>query len=182
MGRVDGAAAELRTVVAEAAGLRSDSPFVREVVNAVVQLPAFQRYRDLRWKFKNMAKASGKQGATIYELRCQLAELRGLMDSRSRAEARREEIDEDSAGERGVAVERQLRTIKRLQDRDKILTSHLEARDRRIKALEDQVAGLESKLALARQVRDNAWPYAPYFPTPPADVPKAPWGAHRVTA
>jgi Mg2+ and Co2+ transporter CorA len=35
--------------------------------------------RSLRWKVKNLGKQNGKQAQRIYELRCQLAEARGLI-------------------------------------------------------------------------------------------------------
>lgn len=44
--------------------------------------------RHLKWQKKQLAKQCGKQGQTIYELRCQLAEMRGLIDKRERGELR----------------------------------------------------------------------------------------------
>jgi hypothetical protein len=42
----------------------------------------------LQWKLKQLGKQCGRQGRTIYELRCALAEVRGLMDKRERGELR----------------------------------------------------------------------------------------------
>ena len=44
--------------------------------------------RALRWKIKQLGKQAGKQGQTIYELRCQLAELRSLMSKEQRGYVR----------------------------------------------------------------------------------------------
>jgi hypothetical protein len=42
----------------------------------------------LQWKLKQLGRQCGRQGRTIYELRCALAEVRGLMDKRERGELR----------------------------------------------------------------------------------------------
>ncbi len=41
-------------------------------------LPESHTVRDLRWTVKNLGKQNGKQAQKIYDLRCQLAEVRGL--------------------------------------------------------------------------------------------------------
>lgn len=175
MGRKDRDAAELRQAIERAVKITrldiSDDLF-DQIMKEVWALPAFYSYRDLRWKFKNMAKASGKQGATIYDLRCQLAELRGLMSGAERSMERfyqREEIPEDSRVALPDVVARLNEQIGRLEVTLRSTVKALKDRDEQIKRLESTVAGLEAKLALSRQ---SLYPQqnVSFQPRLPADV------------
>lgn len=190
MGRKDRDVEELRRAVQVGLTGASGPTLVESVMQQVFKLPAFQEHRTLRWKFKQMSKASGKQGATIYELKCQIAELRGLMDAKERAGARSErDADTDNLGMQAAIVlqdEQIQRLTTQLDYQDtaiNLMRAENAKRLSRIEELEAQlelanaaVAGLESKLALARQVRDNSYPYSPWFPSRlPADVPPVTW-------
>lgn len=55
--------------------------------------------RELNWRIKQLGKANGLQGQTIYRLRAELAEARAASSKIARGELRRLERQLDEAGE-----------------------------------------------------------------------------------
>jgi predicted RNase H-like nuclease (RuvC/YqgF family) len=77
--------------------------------------------RKLRFDKKQLARQCGRQGRTIYELRCALAEVRGLMDKRERGELR---VSRDVRIAHGMLLEENFGLRRQIQD----LTSELDSK------------------------------------------------------
>lgn len=71
------------------------------------QSPAGQTIRLLRWKVKQLAKTSGRQGQTIHQLRAELAEVRELNSKIERGELRRlERVTQEQLAEINMLEEK----------------------------------------------------------------------------
>jgi len=82
--------------------------------------------RLLRRQLKQLGQHCGRQGQMIYQLRCQLAELRGLMEARDRGEVRGLMRENDSLWNENTKLRARVETMttyEKIRGYDKISSS-----------------------------------------------------------